>query len=64
MDKSFLEEQKKSLTERKEQILRELKHDGVKNPNAEDEYDDEDYEDAEELAEEAEELADDALDEL
>lgn len=38
-DKAFLEEQKRLLDERKAQILRELKLDGVKNPNADGEYD-------------------------
>src|SRR3989338_7073939 len=39
IDKIFLEEQKLLLVERKQQILRELKQDGVRNPNASDDYD-------------------------
>ncbi len=39
IDKTFLEQQKKLLEERKAQILRELKHDSVRNPKADDEYD-------------------------
>ncbi len=39
LDKAFLEAQRKLLEERKMQLMRELKMDGVKNIHAETEYD-------------------------
>lgn len=39
LDKSFLDDQKKQLSLRKEQIMRELKQDTVQNPNDDEEYD-------------------------